>query len=237
MKLEEIAKSYQPDQRAADAVRHSNVLLLVGISGAGKDTIQSQLLAKNGYHRIVTHTTRPPRENNGLLELNGREYHFVSYEAMQRMLETHELIEVNHYGVHYYGVSIHELYRANEGGNVAISNIDVNGVRAFRSLADTVRALFIIPPDYATWRARLSRRYATKEEFAHEFPARRRTAVAELELALSVPYYHFIINDDLIRAVRVVDEIAHRNDQFTRQDDEARLKARDLLDALKTQRK
>ncbi len=235
MTLEEIANNYQPDQHAANAVRQANVLLLVGISGAGKDTIQSQLLAMRGYHRIVTHTTRPPRENNGLLELNGREYHFVTYDEMQRMLEEHQLIEVNHYGVHYYGVSINELYRANEGGNVAISNIDVNGVRAFRSLADTVRALFIIPPDYTTWRERLARRYATEDEFTREFPSRRDTAIDELEHALELPYYHFIINDDLIRAVRVVDEIAHRREQFTQQDDEARLKARALLQALKLQ--
>ena len=57
--------------------------------------------------------------------------------------------------------------------------------------------------------------------------------MAELEHALAVPYYHFIINDDLDRAVRVVTEIAHREDLFNRQDDEVRLQARDLLDTIK----
>ena len=56
----------------------------------------------------------------------------------------------------------------------------------------------------------------------------------ELEHALSVPYYHFIINDELDRAVRVAEEIAHRSDSFNRHDDEARLLARDLLDEIRS---
>ena len=38
-----------------------------------------------------------------------------------------------------------------------------------------------------------------------------------------------IINDDLERAVRVTEEIILRGDIFKRQDDEARLAARNLL--------
>jgi hypothetical protein len=55
----------------------------------------------------------------------------------------------------------------------------------------------------------------------------------ELEKALFVPYYHFIINDDLDRSVRIVDEIAHQGDLFNRKDDEARLLARDILDEIR----
>lgn len=234
MNIEQLANNYQPDQKAVEAVGAADIVLLVGISGAGKDTIQSHLLEKPGYHKIVTHTTRAPRANNGVMEQDGREYHFVTREQMQQMLEDHELVEVNHYSGNFYGTSVNEFEVARQLGNVAISNIDVNGVSAFRKISsDNVRALFILPPDYESWLERLANRYHSKEELDQVFPSRRMTAIDELEHALSVPYYHFIINDELDRAVRVIDEIAHRKDTFNRHDDEARLMARDLLDAIK----
>ena len=231
--LSRLAQLYQPNEGARHILEQANVLLLVGISGAGKDTIQSRLLESGDYHRITTHTTRPPRANNGVMEQNGREYHFVSYEEMESLLADHRMIEVNQYGSNFYGTSLEEFETAARENKIAVGDIDINGITAFRHLSDTVRAAFIIPPDYAAWRERLSKRYATEEELDAEFPERRLAAIAELEHALSVSYYHFIINDDLDRAVRVVDEIAHRSDAFNRHDDEARLKVRQLLEAIK----
>ena len=69
----------------------------------------------------------------------------------------------------------------------------------------------------------------TEGDFRIEWPKRRQSAISELTYALEVPYYHVIINDDLDRAVRVTEEIILRGDIFKRQDDEARLAARGLL--------
>lgn len=233
MEIDLLVQNYQPSHDARDVVAASNTLLLVGISGAGKDTIQSMVLKKDGYHKIVTHTTRLPRVNNGVMERNGVEYHFVTHQGMQELLNNQQLIEVNKYGSNYYGTSIQEFRDANSTGRVAIGDIDVNGITVFKDLGgDAVRALFILPPDYDTWLQRLSSRYSSAEEFERELPNRLNAAAKELTQALSVSYYHFIINDDLERAVRVVDEIAHREDTFNRHDDEARLAARDLLNAI-----
>lgn len=236
MTIEELAASYQPGDSAKEAVSNSNTVLLVGISGAGKDTIQGHILENPGYHRIITHTTREPRRNDGLLEQDGREYHFVSKDTMYELLTAKRMIEINQYGSNFYGASVAEFEQANATRKIAIANIDVNGIAAMRALGgDAVRALFILPPSYDEWVMRLKNRYPDEASFEREFIDRRRIAIEELELALSVPYYHFIINDDLSRAVRVVDEIAHRHNIFNRHDDEARLAARDLLDTIKNQ--
>jgi hypothetical protein len=42
-----------------------------------------------------------------------------------------------------------------------------------------------------------------------------------------------MINDDLERAVRVTDEIAHGENVFNRHDDEARVRASELLTAIR----
>ena len=48
------------------------ILALFGESGAGKDTVLNGLLEENpSFHRIVSCTTRPKREN----EIDGKEYH------------------------------------------------------------------------------------------------------------------------------------------------------------------
>ena len=48
-----------------------------------------------------------------------------------------------------------------------------------------------------------------------------------------MPYYHFVINDDIDETARIVREIASKPDVYNRKDDEARLAARDLLEQLK----
>jgi guanylate kinase len=234
MNLEQQAAHYQPSEQGIETIRSTDIVFLVGISGAGKDTLQAKLLESGHYHRIVTHTTRSPRSNDGVMEQDGREYHFVSHEQMQELLVQQQLIEVNQYGKNFYGTSVSEFEEARKTGTIAISNIDVNGVASFRNIAkDTIHALFILPPDYATWRQRLSKRYHSDEAFQAVYTERRAAALDELEHALSVGYYHFIINDEIDRAVRVINEIAHREDEFNHHDREARESAQTLLNAIR----
>ena len=234
MTIQDLYQNYHPDEAAIAILRTVNIVLLAGISGAGKDTLQSRLVANPDYHKIVTHTTRRPRTNDGVMEQDGREYHFVTVEQMADLLKNHQMIEINEYAGNYYGTSVSEFKAAKEAGKVAISNIDVNGITAFRELAgDAVRPLFIVPPDYETWRGRLSSRYVTDAEFAEKFPARRTESIKELEHVLSVDYYDFVINDDLDRAVGVVDKIAHRDNTISHRDRGAREMTEKLLAAIR----
>lgn len=235
MTIEQLAENYLPDQVAIDILKSTNILLLAGISGAGKDTLQNRLLEKPGYHKIITHTTRAPRENDGIMEQNGREYHFVTKDEMASLLERHAMIEINNYAGNYYGTSVKEFSEARAANEIAIGNIDVNGIAAFRELAgEAVRPIFIIPPDYETWLKRLASRYATVTEFNEKFPARKTEAINELEHVLQVSYYHFVNNGNLDDAVNLVDRIAHQVDVDRINSDEARQLTLDLLVAIKS---
>lgn len=220
--------SYRPPKEAVAAVRQSKVALLVGISGAGKDTIKKGLLARSGFGEIISHTTRAPRENGGVLERDGQDYHFISEDTAKSMLERGDFIEAKLVHGTIYGTSTEDLLKAASKG-VAITDLDVQGVAEYREISDEVIAIFVIPPSYDEWITRLKRRYTTNEEFLREWPKRRDSAIDELKKALEVPYYHCVINDDIDRAVSVAAEIAQREDVFTRKDDEARIVARDLL--------
>ena len=230
MTLEQMITVYEPTPETVELVQNSNITLLVGISGAGKDTIKKKLLEKDGYSDITSHTTRPPRMNNNVLEQDGQEYHFVSVETAQDMLVQKAFIEAKLVHGTVYGTSTDEVRRAHDQQKIAVTDIDVQGVDEYKQLSQDVIAIFILPPSFEIWRQRLMQRYESAEAFDEEWPKRRTSAVQELQQALSVPYYHFIINDELGRSVQIAEEIAHQGDLFNRKDDEARLVARDLLE-------
>lgn len=231
MTIEQLIENYQPPADASEVIRSAKIALLVGITGAGKDTIQQELLKDATFSPVVSHTTRAPRSNNGVQEQDGVEYHFISLEHATSMLENGEFVEAKLVHGTVYGTSIESVRNASEQG-VALNNIDVQGVAEYKAVSDEVVAIFVVPPTYDEWVDRLKKRYSTQEEFAAEWPKRRSSAITELTRALELPYYHFLINDDLDRAVDVAKDMAKRNDIFTRKDDQARLAARDILDRI-----
>lgn len=232
MNLEEKISIYQCPEAAATIIKNAKIALIVGISGAGKDTIKKALLERPGFADIISHTTRQPRANLGVMEIDGQDYHFITEQRACQMLEAGEFVEAKYVHGTVYGTSVAEVRQASESG-VAITDIDVQGVAEYKALSDKVVAMFIVPPTYDVWLERLRQRYETLEEFEAEWPKRRASAIKELTRALELPYYHCVINDSLDRAVEVVADIAIRPDRFTRKDDEARLVARDLLNSIK----
>lgn len=235
MDLAQKVQNYSPSLETVNLVKSAKIALLVGIAGAGKDTIKHQLLAGDDFRDIISHTTRLPRENNGIMEVDGVDYHFVDLLAAQQLITEKAFVEVKAvHGSTLYGTSAAEIKAGQVEGKISLTDVDVQGVDEYKELSQDVVAIFILPPSYETWRERLAKRYKTANEFEHEWPKRRDSAITELEYALSVPYYHFIINDDLERSVRIARDIAHKPDVFLREDDEARLVARDILDELKS---
>jgi guanylate kinase len=235
MEIEQIASSYKPDEAGIEVVRNSRTVLLAGVTSSGKDTVQNRLQVLSDYHPIITHTTRPPRVNDDVLEQDGIAYHFVSREQMRQLLIDRKMIEINRFGENYYGTSVVEFSVANMHNKIALGDIDVNGVSAFYDIApDNVTAIFIVPPDYQTWLQRVRKRYTSQELFDQDWQTRRDLAIAELEHALSVPHYHFVVNDNLDLAVELVDKIArYGNDIYIHNDDKAIVCARNFLDAIK----
>jgi len=229
-----LAANYEPSEEGIRTVRSARIVLLGGIIAAGKDTLTAQILKLPEYRRIVTHTTRKPRMNRGVLEVQDVDYHFVSFEEMQTLLENKQMVEVNQFGDHLYGTSVAEFQKSIDDATIAIGDIDVNGVDAFQKLAlGKITAIFVVPPHYDEWLRRLKNRYISDEAFQTEWNIRKGITISELQKALRLPYYHFLINDEVERAAEVVNKIAHREtDFFKRKDDEAKLVAHDLLDTI-----
>ena len=71
-------------------------------SGAGKTSLVNELLKNDDLIKLsISHTTRAPRAG----EINGREYHFVSKEKFEAMIEAGEFLESALVHGNYYGTS------------------------------------------------------------------------------------------------------------------------------------
>jgi guanylate kinase len=68
-------------------------IILLGASGSGKSTIEKILADEHNYERIVSYTTRSPRDN----EVNGVDYYFINNETFTDMIEADLFAEYDEY--------------------------------------------------------------------------------------------------------------------------------------------
>lgn len=101
------------------------LVLLSGVSGAGKDTIKKELIARmDNVESLPSFTDREPREN----DIPGKTYNFVSTEEFEAMIARGELYEYSAHHDHYYGTSRKLLNEKLQNGKVIVKDIEVNGV-------------------------------------------------------------------------------------------------------------
>jgi len=78
------------------------LIVIVGESASGKTTFAKALEIEQGYKRVVTYTTRPPREG----EKNGIDYFFVTEEEFLTHEDNKTFFETAEYNDWNYGSSI-----------------------------------------------------------------------------------------------------------------------------------
>jgi len=101
------------------------LIVLQGPSASGKSTIQSRL----GIPRIVTWTSRPPREG----ETDGIDYHFKSRSEMERLYELGQMLEMTEYHGNLYGTPlklIEETVRDSEMRSMILDGAGARKVKA-----------------------------------------------------------------------------------------------------------
>lgn len=184
------------------------ILLLVGPSGAGKDSVKRELLKTGRYYELVSHTTREPRTNDGILEIDGCDYHFVSLAHMAKMARARKFLQIKCYGINYYGTSIDELFKAAAQNSAAVTDVNIYGAAEFAKLHfNHISTMFLLPPTLDAWIQRLQHRQSSSrsQETAH-IAQRLTIAVGELEYAIAnADQMAVVVNDNLSTLVRKID--------------------------------
>lgn len=230
--LKQKLADYKPSEATAQLIEDTPVLLLVGPTGAGKDSLKTKLLETDRFHHIVSHTTRPPRINHGIVERDDSEYHFIDMDTAEKMLDEGALIEAKMYSGNLYGTSVAEIQAAHDQGKTAMTDIEVQGVAEYKALDPDVMAVFLLPPDFKTWQERLQRRYGDVVD-ADDSRLRMETALNELDQLLSTDYYVAIINDDLNKAFEHVMTVIDSREHTTPDEPAARAVAEQLAEDIR----
>ena len=100
------------------------ILVLVGCSASGKDTVMNRLVKEFDVKPVISYTTRPIRD----CEQDGREYHFVTEEEFERMKNNDKFIETRVYktvkGNWYYGLPKNGINITDDNNYITILDFD-----------------------------------------------------------------------------------------------------------------
>jgi len=225
--LQQALVGYQPSQATIDLVKRTKVLFLVGPTGAGKDSLKDALLAGDGYYHLISHTTRPPRINQGVREQDGREYHFIDQGQALEMLDDRAFVEAKVYSGNLYGTSAAEIQAAHDADKVAVTDIEVQGVAEYKAIDPNIMAVFLLPPDFETWQQRLQRRYGDVVDAA-DMQQRLETALEEIDQLLNTDHYFAMVNATLDNAVTEITLITDTHSHDPALEAEAREVAKKL---------
>ena len=207
MNLSDKIKNYVMSDQTLNLVKNTDLLLVAGVVSAGKDTTVNELLKSDRYYNIISHTTRQPRENHGILERDTYDYFFVDLAEAEHMVDDQAFIETKYVHGNVYGTSAIELQRAHDQQRVAVTDIDIEGVIEYLDVKPETHAVFLLPPSVETWLRRLTRRYGDLSVVTEELDKRFANARDEITKAKNDQRFIMVVNDDLMTTVKRIQAI------------------------------
>lgn len=179
--------------------RRGLLMIISAPSGCGKSAVLHQLRQLDpalGYS--VSVTSRAPRG----AEVDGREYHFVSRERFQELVQRDVFYEWAEVHGNLYGTRADTIQEALDRGEDIAADLDVQGGLAVKRRSPDTVLVFLLPPSLAVLEERLRGRGEDPEE-----AVRLRLANAIREMECWRQYDYVLVNENLNETVLGVQQI------------------------------
>jgi guanylate kinase len=171
---------------------NGNLIIVSAPSGAGKTTLVNEVVRRDPRVKSsISYTSRSPRAG----EVDGVDYHFITIDGFQGMIERGDFLEWAEVHGNRYGTSRHAVDEWRAAGFDVVLTIDVQGAATARGLYPEAIQVFIFPPSYQDLIKRLSWRDGSSSD---DLKLRMRNALNEIKQYDNFDY--IVINDDLNRA-------------------------------------
>ena len=182
--------------------RRGLMFILSSPSGAGKPTISRMLLERDPEIKLsVSATTRPMREG----EVDGKDYHFVSREQFDQMVENSEFLEWATVFSNSYGTPKAQVKAGLREGQDYLFDIDWQGTQQlYQKMETDVVRVFILPPSLEELQRRLTGRGTDSAEVIKARMDRARAEISHWD-----GYDYVVVNDDVESCYAQVCEILH----------------------------
>lgn len=173
------------------------LIVLTGPSGVGKGTLLRSLMERHPeLYLSISATTRSPR----LGEVDGKDYHFISRNAFERMIANGELLEWAEFAGNFYGTPRAAVEEQIRQGQWVILEIELEGARLVREAFPEAFRIFILPPSLVELEYRIRNRGTETEEAIV-----RRLNRAEAEINAANEFDSQIVNDDFAKALERIE--------------------------------
>ena len=173
------------------------LVILSGVSGAGKDTIKKELLKRmDDVITLPSYTSRKMRHG----EEEGVQYHFISKEEFEAKIRQGDFYEYDLHHGNYYGTSRELMNAKIAQGKVIVKDIEVNGTESLiKLLGNDTRIVTVF---LKVEKEELKRRLIERGDDIPDIEVRlSRLDYEESKLKL---YDYVIKNDEFEKAVQVI---------------------------------
>ena len=178
------------------------LVLLSGVSGAGKDTVKKELRKRNErITSLPSYTDMEPIAG----EINGELYNFITTEEFKELIKNGDLYEYDIHHDHYYGTSRKLLNERLKSGKIIVKDMDVNGTENLVKLLgkDTkIITIFLRVP-----KKELHRRLVERNPEITQEEIEKRLSRFEYEES-KIGFYDYVIkNNDLEKTMQIISTI------------------------------
>ncbi len=184
-------------------------IVLSSPSGAGKTTITKKISQKYPNIKIsISHTTRKPRPN----EIDGVDYHFVSKNEFEKLIQENNFYEHAQIFDNYYGTSKKSVNKLHAENYDVIFDIDWQGTKQLSRYKElNLIKIFILPPDKNELKKRLINRNQDNNEIVE-----KRLKQYESDIMHWSDYDYVVINNDLESCFSQIEKIieSHKDEKM-----------------------
>lgn len=182
---------------------NKKLFVISGCSGVGKGTVLKEFMDRNSENFMVSIscTTRKPRPG----ETDGVNYFFVTREEFIKNIEEGKFLEHAEFAGNFYGTKKKFIKQKFEEGLNIILEIETQGALQVKKQMPEAVLIFIAPPGVNELEHRLRGRNTEDEQ-----AIQKRLEAVKIELERSKQYDYIVINDDLMRAVKEIEEITRK---------------------------
>ena len=175
------------------------LVILSGVSGAGKDTIKKEIIKRmKNVISLPSFTSREPREG----EEEGIQYHFITKEQFKEKIKNEEFYEYDLHHENYYGTSKKLMNEKIKSGKIIVKDIEVNGTEnLIKKLGNDTKLVTIF---LKVEKEELKKRLINRGDHLSEAEMQLRLDRLDYEESKIKLYDYVIKNDDLEKTVQII---------------------------------